>query len=103
MYKLLTDANDATPQYYDTDTGAVVTVVDPTPLMRACYEDRKTDGFSPGHKLRRVAHIEMDTVKLLAKLGDNDAFAYLKFDDSKARDRMIRKHPEYFKACSGRF
>lgn len=103
MYKLLTDEYDATPQYYDTDTGAIVTVVDPTSLMQACYEGRKTDGFSPGHKWRRVAHIEMDTVKLLAKMGDSDAHDYLYFDDPQARDRMIRRRPEIFKACSGSF
>lgn len=103
MLRLLSEPGDLALQYYDTDKGAVKTVVNTDSLQRACYEHRKTDGFSPDRKWRRVAHIELNTVKLLAKMGDTDAYEYLHFDSVKARDRMIRRHPEYFKACSGGF
>lgn len=90
-------------QYFDTDNNSLVTVVNTDGLRRACYEDSKTDGFSPDRRWRRVAHIELDTVKLLAKMGDSDAYDYLYYNDAKARDRMIRRRPQIFKACSGGF
>jgi hypothetical protein len=51
---------------------------------------------------RRVARINMDTVRLLAiQRKDADALAYMNYHDEAARDRMIRNYPHLFKACSG--
>ena len=98
----LTEPGDVMRQYYDADSDEVVTVVDTDSVSRLCAEHQKYDGFTPDRSMRLVAHIELDTVKLLAKMGDMDAYAYYYEDDERARDRMINKHPEYFKACSGR-
>lgn len=72
-------------------------------VLRQNYEDRKTDGFDLTHSFRRVAHIDMGTVRVLASVQhDKDAQAYLDYHDADARDRMIRRYPDLFKACSGR-
>lgn len=69
-------------------------------ILRLNHEERKTDGFSIDRNFRRIAHIDMNTVRILAQK-DKDAEAYLKAHDTDARDRMIRRYPEFFKACSG--
>ena len=59
-------------------------------------------GFDVTRSFRRVAHIDLGTVRLLAVTrNDADARAYLLHHDEAARDRMIAHYPELFKACSG--
>lgn len=101
-YLPLSEPGDYGCQLMDMDTGNIVTVVNTDPVRRNCYELQKTDGWSPDRNWRRVASINLGTVKLLAKMGDADAHMYFYEHDERARDRMIERHPEYFKACSGR-
>ncbi|WP_196601654.1 hypothetical protein [Pectinatus frisingensis] len=71
-------------------------------VLKQNYEGRKMSGFDAGRHIRCVAHIEMNTVRMLAyKNHDEDAFNYLEYHDTAARDRMIKKYPILFKACSG--
>ncbi len=71
-------------------------------VLRANAEERKEDGFDVTRSFRRVAHIDLGTVRLLAVTRkDADARAYLLYHDEAARDRMIAHYPELFKACSG--
>lgn len=101
-YLPLSEPGDAGEQYFDTTTGKVVNVVRTDSIQRLCYEHQKEHGFTPDHAARRVAHIDLNTVKLLAVLNkDSDAHAYLYEHDTKARDRMINRYPTYFKACYG--
>lgn len=100
----LTDAGDTEKTYFvrrDGQDHIVKTGCDDDVLQQN-YEDRKTDGFDPTRCFRRVAHIDMGTVRILADVQhDADARAYLEAHDTAARDRMIRRYPELFKACSG--
>ena len=102
----LTDAGDSSEKYYGIDNltndQRIITAFDNSEVLKQNAEDRKSDGFSIDHNFRLVAHIDMNTVKLLA-LNNHDADAkdYLDYHDADARDRMIRRYPEYFKACSG--
>lgn len=71
-------------------------------VLRANAEGRKEDGFDVSRRFRRVAHIDLGTVRVLADVQkDADAKAYLEEHDTAARDRMIRRYPDLFKACSG--
>lgn len=101
MLYAISEPTDAVPQYYNADTDSILTVVNTDALQELCYEHQKEDGFTPDRRMRRIAHIELNTVKLLAKMGDADAHAYFYEHDERARDRMINRYPEYFKACSG--
>lgn len=71
-------------------------------VLRANAEGRKEDGFDVTRRFRRVAHIDLGTVRVLADVRkDADARAYLDEHDTAARDRMIRRYPDLFQACSG--
>jgi hypothetical protein len=101
----LHDAEDTTEKYLATDgkNDRIVTSWDADPLLKQLKAEREEDGFDITRSFRRVAHIDMRTVKLLALTQhDPDAQAYLDYHDADARDRMIRHYPMYFKACSGR-
>lgn len=100
----LTDAGDTSRKIYTVDgTREIITTVSNNDsVLQQNYEDRKEDGWDITHSFRRVAHIDMDTVRLLAiQRKDADAMAYLNYHDTDARDRMIRHYPDLFKACSG--
>lgn len=102
VYIPISDPGDAGELYYNTMDDTVTTVVRTDALQRLCYEHQKEDGWTPDRSMRRVAHIELNTVKLLAlQKGDSDAYSYLYENDARARDRMIRRYPHLFKACSG--
>ena len=46
--------------------------------------------------------VDLGTVRVLADVRkDADARAYLDEHDTAARDRMIRRYPDLFQACSG--
>ena len=102
----LTEAGDTSRKIFSTNgtEDRVTTIFNNDAVLKLNQEQRKDDGFMmmPGLGLvRRVAHIDMNTVKLLANQGDKNAKAYLQ-GDTNARDRMIREYPHLFKACSGR-
>lgn len=102
----LTESGDSARKILSTNgtEDHITTVFNNDAVLALNAEERKDDGFVilPGLGLcRRVAHIDMNTVKLLASQGDKNAKAYLA-GDTNARDRMIREHPHIFKACSGR-
>lgn len=100
----LTDAGDTERKIFVTDgkKDFIRTVGRDDDVLRKNYEDRKSDGWDLTHSFRRVAHIDLGTVRLLANVRkDADAKAYLVSHDTDARDRMIRHYPELFKACSG--
>ena len=102
----LTEAGDTSRKILSTNgtEDRVTTIFNNDAVLKLNQEQRKDDGFMmmPGLGLvRRVAHIDMNTVKLLANQGDKNAKAYLQ-GDTNARDRMIREYPHLFKACSGR-
>lgn len=103
MKELPQTQGESIRQFYVVEKGQekIITVADDAPVQQANYEDRKTDGFSVDHSIRRVARIYMPTVRLLAGRGDYDAMLYLHHSDTKARDRMINRYPILFKACSG--
>ena len=65
-------------------------------VLQQNAEERKDDGFINipfFGKIRRVAHIDMGTVHLLAHKHDADAISYLENNDTQARDRLIRNYP----------
>ena len=103
----LTDYKDDTAERFlgidnVTNDQRLITQFDASSVYELNKEQRKSDGFSIDRSWRRVAHIDMNTVKLLAhNENDADAKAYLDYHDEAARDRMIRRYPHYFKACSG--
>ncbi len=102
----LTDIGDTSRKILSTNGAEdrITTIFNNDSVLKQNQEDRKDDGFMmlPGLGLvRRVAHIDMNTVKLLASQGDKNAKLYLQ-GDTDARDRMIREYPHLFKACSGR-
>ena len=103
----LTDSGDSCRKVLSLDDrhgDHIITIGNNDAVLAQNHEDRKDDGFMmlPGLGLvRRVAHIDMNTVKLLARQGDKNAKLYLQ-GDTDARDRMIREYPHLFKACSGR-
>lgn len=100
MYEI-TDKDDSDRKFIDGNK--IITLDNNDDVLAANYEDRKTDGFDIGHHFRRVARIDMNTVRLLAfKDKDADAIAYLNEHDTAARDRIIERYPLLFKACSGR-
>lgn len=100
----LHDADQSIKQFYAVEgyKERIITVANDDVVQKANYEDRKTDGFSHDRQIRRVARIYMPTVRMLATQNDMDAIMYLKYGDTKARDRMIDKYPILFKTCSGR-
>ncbi len=101
----LTAEGDAQRKFLslDKDGDRIITLGNNDAVLRQNYEDRKEDGFDLSRNIRRVAHIDLGTVSLLAyREFDPDAMAYLRDHDPKARDRMIERYPELFKACSGR-
>ena len=84
------------------DGDKVQTVFENDSVLAANKADRMADGFDITRMFRRVARIDMNTVRLLAiQRKDADAMAYLNYHDEAARDRMIRNYPHLFKACSG--
>ena len=100
----LTDKGDSERKLYAVDgtKERIITQANNDDVLKANFEDRKTDGFDFRHNIRRVARIDMNTVRLLAyQKHDNDAIAYLNEHDTAARDRMIEHYPHLFKACSG--
>ena len=100
----ITDASDTERKIYVADGAKekIVTIGNDDDVLQANYEGRKEDGFDLTRSIRRVAHIDMGTVHLLAiHRKDADAMAYLHHHDTDARDRMIRRYPDLFKACSG--
>ena len=100
----LTEHGDSERKIYTVDgtKEKIVTVDNNDDVLQANYEGRKEDGFDITHSIRRVAHIDMNTVRLLAiARKDSDAMGYLYNHDTAARDRMIRHYPDLFKACSG--
>ena len=100
----LTEKGDSEKKTYAIDgtKERIITQANNDDVLKANYEDRKTDGFDSGHNIRRVARIDMNTVKLLAiTRKDADAISYLNNHDTDARDRMIEHYPHLFKACSG--
>ncbi|WP_196595311.1 hypothetical protein [Pectinatus frisingensis] len=100
----LTDKGDSERKLYAVDGAKerIITYANNDDVLQSNYEDRKTDGFDIGHHIRRVARIDMNTVRLLAyEKKDKDAAAYLEYHDTAARDRMIERYPILFKACSG--
>lgn len=100
----LTDKGDTERTYFVHSDGVdrIVKQGSDDDVLKQNYEDRKTDGFDLMHSFRRVAHIDMGTVRILAQVQhDKDAQAYLDYHDTAARDRMIRRYPDLFKACSG--
>lgn len=100
----LTDKGDTERTYFVHSDGVdrIVKQGSDDDVLKQNYEDRKTDGFDLTHRFRRVAHIDMGTVRILAQVQhDKDAQAYLDDHDTAARDRMIRRYPDLFKACSG--
>jgi hypothetical protein len=100
----LHDVDQSTKQFYAVDgkKERIITIADDTIVQQANYQDRKTDGFSVDRNIRRVARIYMPTVRMLIdKFKDKDAYLYLNFGDTKARDRMIERYPLLFKCCSG--
>ena len=99
-----TDNGDTERKIYVADgtKEKIVTVANNDDVLQANYEGRKEDGFDITRSIRRVAHIDMNTVRLLAiARKDADAVGYLYNHDTAARDRMIRHYPDLFKACSG--
>ena len=100
----LTDAGDSDETVFATDGrhDRIITRGNNDDVLKANYEGRKEDGFDITHSFRRVAHIDLGTVRLLAYVNhDQDAKAYIENHDTDARDRMIRRYPDLFKACSG--
>lgn len=100
----ITDKYDASRHFYSVDgtKEKFITVGNNDAVLEANEEDRKESGFDIGHHFRRVARIDMNTVRLLAiTRKDSDAIEYLNYHDANARDRMIEKYPDLFKACSG--
>lgn len=101
----LTDKGDTERTYFVQGAGGKDRIVkqgSDDDVLRQNYEDRKTDGFDLTRSWRRVAHIDMGTVRILAQVQhDTDAQAYLDEHDTAARDRMIRRYPDLFRACSG--
>ena len=86
----------------DKDGDKVQKVFENDSVLAANKTDRMSDGFDITRMFRRVARIDMNTVRLLAiQRKDADAMAYLNYHDEAARDRMIRNYPHLFKACSG--
>lgn len=100
----LTEAGDTERKIFVTDgkTDVIRTVGRDDDVLKQNYEERKESGWDITHSFRRVAHIDLGTVRLLANVRkDADAKAYLVNHDTDARDRMIRHYPDLFKACSG--
>lgn len=100
----LTEQGDSERKVYAVDgtKESIITTASNDEVLKQNYEERKEDGFDITHSIRRVAHIDMNTVRLLAiTRKDCDAMAYLHHHDTDARDRMIRHYPDLFKACSG--
>lgn len=106
----LTDIGDSHKKIYATDVvngfrdDRIITVGNNDDHMALNASYRKEDGFDFGHNIRRVAHMDLGTIRLLAKRKpnpDEDAIKYLEYHDTEARDRLIRRYPEFFKACSG--
>lgn len=80
----------------------IIRVGDNATVLAQNAEDRKHDGFDITRSIRRVARIDMGTVRYLANVEhDADARAYLEEHDTAARDRLIERYPVFFKACSG--
>ena len=103
-YMKLIDSDGTKQKIYveDKDGDKVQTVFENDSVLKANQADRLTDGFDITRMFRRVARINMDTVRLLAiQRKDADALAYMNYHDEAARDRMIRNYPHLFKACSG--
>jgi hypothetical protein len=100
----LTGKGDSDRTFYTVDgtKESITTVADNEDVLQQNYKGRNEDGFDSTHSIRRVAHIDLSTVRLLAIVRkDSDAMAYLHDHDTQARDRMIRHYPDLFKACSG--
>lgn len=100
--RLVSDPGDVGIQYHDSDSGELVTVVRTDEIRKACYEAQKFDGWTPDHRMRRIAHIDLNTVKFLWKvIKDEDCYNFLMFGDRAAMMRMINRYPDLFKACYG--
>jgi hypothetical protein len=79
----------------------VIRTYDPTAVLQYNYYSRNQGlggWLDKSKNFRLVAHIDMNLVKSLADTGDTDAYDYYYYHNEKARDRMIEKHKELFKA-----
>jgi hypothetical protein len=101
-YRLVSDPGDVGIQYHDSDTGKLITLVRTDEIRKNAYEAQKFDGWTPDHRMRRIAHIDLNLVKFLWKVkGDVDCYDFLMHGDRAAMMRMINRYPEFFKACYG--
>lgn len=105
-YYELTDYGDSERKILDIDIATnkdkIWTIGNNDAHLDYAAEARESDGWDPTHSIRRIAHMDLGTVRMLAKAQhDEDAISWLETGDSDARDRLIEKYPLYFKACSG--
>lgn len=97
----LTDYGDTSEQFYDADMDCLINRIRTDETSALCMEHQKYDGFTPDRGMRLIAHVDLDTVKFLAAMGETEAHEYYYEGNKKSLIKMIRRHPELFKACSG--
>jgi hypothetical protein len=102
-YRLVSDPDDVGIQYQDSDNpDKIHTIVRTDEIRKGIYEAQKFDGWTPDHRMRRIARIDLNLVKFLAKVKkDVDCYDFLMHGDRAAMMRMINRYPEFFKACYG--
>ena len=102
-YRLVSAPGDVGIQYQDSDDpDKIHTIVRTDEIRKGIYEAQKFDGWTPDHRMRRIARIDLNLVKFLWKVkGDSDCYSFLYEGDKAAMMRMINRYPEFFKACYG--
>lgn len=105
-YYELTDVGDSQRKILDVDIATkqdrIWTIGNNDDHLDYVGRMQHDEGYDITRGFRRIAHLDLGTVRLLAvKHHDQDAIDWLQNDDADARDRLIEKYPQFFKACSG--